>query len=313
MTTTQLQIHEHVPLAPLTTFQIGGAARYFVEVHTEEELRQALTWAQENKQKFFVLSGGSNVLFADAGFDGLVIKMAITELVQDDLRITAGAGCILLDVITFAASHDLSGWSAMAGIPGTIGGAARGNAGAFGTEMTDVLVELRALHVQTGELRTFHHDECEFTYRNSFFKQHPEWIITSVTVKLHADERSEIEVAIATTIAEREKRHLQNVRAAGSFFMNPEAPTSVCAEFTQDKGVECRAGRVPAGWLIDNAGMKGECVGDACCSDQHPNYLVNNGTARAEDVMILASRVKTRVRDTYGVQLHEEVTFVGFE
>ncbi len=311
-----MNIHEQVLLAPLTTFKIGGAARYFVQVRSEEELRDALAWARERDASFFVLAGGSNVLFSDNGFDGLVIQVAMDDVVIDGDGGTAraGAGAVLLDVIRAAADAGLGGWEKMAGIPGTIGGAVRGNAGAFGTEVKDVLREARALNVETGEVHTFTLAECAFDYRQSFFKAHAQWLVLSATFALTPGcAPVDVHAACDATIAEREKRHLQDVRAAGSFFMNPVAPPDVVAKFERDKGVVSRGGRVPAGWLIEEVEMKGYRIGGAQSSPQHPNYIINaTGNATAADVIALASMIKTRVRDRMGVQLREEVTFAGF-
>ncbi len=307
-----LQVRENVELAPLTTFRIGGRARYFVEVADVDALRAALAWARAQKQAFFILAGGSNVLFSDRGFDGLVIKIAMDAVKIDGTRVVAGAGAVLLDVIRAAADRGLGGWENMAGIPGTIGGAVRGNAGAFGTEVKDVLTEATALDTETGAVRTFTAQECAFGYRQSFFKAHPAWVIVEAVFALTPAEPSAVHAACDATIAEREKRHLQNVRAAGSFFMNPQAPERVQKQFEHDKGVRSRGGRVPAGWLIEEVGMRGKQIGGAQSSPQHPNYIINcDGTATAEDVVMLASVIKMHVRDELGVQLNEEVTMVG--
>ncbi len=307
----KIVVQENVELAPLTTFRIGGRARYFVEVADVNTLREALVWARTQKQKFFILAGGSNVLFSDRGFDGLVIKMAIDTIVIDDTRVVAGAGAVLLDVIRAAATRGLGGWEKMAGIPGTIGGAVRGNAGAFGTEVKDILMKVTALNTENGVMRTFTKDECVFGYRQSFFKAHAEWVIVEAVFALTRTEPSVVHAACTATIAEREKRHLQNVRAAGSFFMNPQAPEHVQKQFEHDKGVHSRDGRVPAGWLIEEVGLRGKEIGGAQSSLQHPNYIINKtGHATAEEVIMLASMIKMRVRDHMHVQLHEEVTIV---
>ncbi len=308
-----LNIREHVPLAPLTTFRIGGSARYFVEVRSKEEVRAALAWTQQKKVPFFVLAGGSNVLVSDSGFDGLIIKVAFEKVLIDGARVTAGAGTVLLDTIKAAADASLSGWENMAGIPGTIGGAVRGNAGAFGTEVKDVAVQVCALNVKDGRVQTFDRDACDFGYRHSFFKNHRQWVILFVTFALKKGDSVAIHRKIEQTIAEREKRHLQNVRAAGSFFMNPIVRREIQELFEKDRGVKSRGGRVPAGWLIEQVEMKGKQIGGALCSPQHPNYIVNaTGDATAEDVIMLASMIKMRVRDRMGVQLQEEVEMVGF-
>lgn len=301
-----LQIQERVELKERTTFQIGGIARYFVEVRTENEIREAVHWAHERALPFMVLSGGSNVLVPDEGLQGLVIHMREGQSSYADNELAADAGCDLLGLIREATSHGLGGWEKLAGIPGTIGGAVRGNAGAFGPEIKDFVIKVRAFDSETGETREFENSLCDFSYRHSFFKDNFEWIITHVYLRLLRVDQVESDELIQNTIAEREKRHLQNVKAAGSYFMNPVVPANIVEMFEKEKGVKSRENRVPAGWLIEKAGMKGATVGGAIASLQHPNYIVNTGTATSADVKELAARVKAAVQEQYGVLLTEE-------
>ncbi len=301
-----LNIQERVPLAPYTTFKIGGSARYFVEAHSEDEIIESCAWARERDLPCVLLAGGSNMLVPDQGIDGLVVHMAATAFRVHASGVEADAGADLLTVIRAASAAGLGGWEKLAGIPGTIGGAVRGNAGAFGTEIKDVLAEVHAIHIDTGERKVFANAECAFSYRMSYFKLHPEWVITRILVDLRPVASAESMAMIEETIRERERRHLQNVRAAGSYFMNPVAPPDIVALFESEKGVKSRENRVPAGWLIEKAGMKGARVGDAQASVQHPNYIVNTGTASAADVRALAAQVKRAVREQFGVELQEE-------
>ncbi len=305
-----ITVKEHIPLASMTTFGIGGEAHYFVEVRTEDELREALQWAREKAVRPVLLAGGSNTLIADTGVDALVIHMVAQEHVFAGAELTADAGCNLLALIREAAATNLGGWEKLAGIPGTIGGAVRGNAGAFGSEIKDFVTAVRALDMETGEVRAFTNASCDFSYRHSFFKDHPTWIITRVEVRLQTQSHNRAYELIEETLAEREKRHLQNVHAAGSYFMNPVAPQEVVALFERERGIKAREGRVPAGWLIEKAGMKGASVGGALCSPQHPNYIVNQGPATAQDVRALAKKVKAAVRAQFGVELHEEAALL---
>lgn len=305
-----LKIQKNKTLAAFTTFGIGGVARWFVEVGNEDELCAAVVWAKEKNISYFILAGGSNMLFGDTEFKGLIIKIKLNQWQVVGETLIADAGCNLSEMIAQTSLAGLGGWEKMAGIPGTIGGAARGNAGAFGTEMTDVVASLRALHAPTGEVRKFAHNDCNFAYRDSFFKQNSEWIILTVTVELVSVDRVRSAQIIDETIAEREKRHLQNVAAAGSFFANPVVSIEIQRKFEHDKNTVCRNGRVPAGWLIEEVGLKGKQIGGAQSSEQHPNYIINTGSATAEDVIILTSHIKQRVRDQFGVQLQEEVTIM---
>jgi UDP-N-acetylmuramate dehydrogenase len=301
-----IRIRENVALAELTTFKIGGTVRYFVEVKTEEDIREAFQWAKEHGTDAVILASGSNVLIPDEGLDALVIRIVSGKSEFRGKRLSVSAGCILLDLIRSASERGLGGWEKLAGIPGTIGGAVRGNAGAFGPEIKDFVVSVKVLNATTGELKVFSNTDCDFSYRHSFFKDHPEWIIMEAEIDLKRVKPKESKKLIRETIAEREKRHLQNVRAAGSFFMNPVVPSEIRELFEKEKGVKSREGRVPAGWLIEKAGMKGAKVGGAEASHQHPNYIVNTGGASSHDVLLLAQKIKEEVLLRFGVQLEEE-------
>ncbi len=305
-----LEIQQNKTLSSLTTFQIGGPAEYFVEVQSEDEIRDALGWAREHDVSFTVLAGGSNVLIPDAGLKGLVIHMMSDNFAFTDKTLEADAGCNLLSLIRASAEQALGGWEKLAGIPGTIGGAARGNAGAFGPEIKDFLVWARAINTKTEEVHEFSNAECDFSYRNSFFKKNPEWIVTKVHIQLEKVDSVESKTAIEATIREREKRHIQNVRAAGSFFMNPIAPAHVVAMFEEEKKTESRGGRVPAGWLIEKAGMKGATVGGAESSPMHPNYLVNAHNAKSDQVLELAAKIKSAVYAQFSISLEEEAVIL---
>ena len=305
-----LRIQENIPLAPLTTFKIGGSARYFVAIKTEDDLRESLAWARDRGLRFFVLAGKSNVLVPDKGLDGLVISVAGDAFSFMGTELAADSGCVLLNLIIAASEKGLGGWEKLAGIPGTLGGAVRGNAGAFGPEIKDFVVSVRALDSNTGEMSDFANPSCDFSYRHSFFKDHPEWIIMRVSIKLNLVDTEKSTLLIQETIAEREKRHIQNVQAAGSYFMNPVAPRSIVDMFEKEKNTKAREGRVPAGWLIEKSDMKGARVGDAVSSSLHPNYLVNVGSATAQDVLSLAEKIKSAVKEKFDITLQEEAVIL---
>lgn len=305
-----LDIKEQVPLAPMTTFEIGGPARYLADVRSEDDVREALVIAKERGLRPIILAGGSNVLAPDEGLNAFVVRFRGDLYAVEDGAVDAWAGTNLLSLIRAMGKTGQGGWEKLAGIPGSIGGAARGNAGAFGSEIMDFATTVRALNMETGEVKEFSNGECDFSYRHSFFKDHPEWIITRVVLKLDHVEPAESERMANETIQEREKRHLQNVRAAGSFFMNPVAPPEIVSMFEAEKGVKSRENRVPAGWLIEKAGMKGATVGGAVASLQHPNYIVNMGNAKEQDVRNLAAQIKQAVQNSFRIELREEAALL---
>lgn len=308
-----LMIQRDIPLAQFSTFKIGGSADFFVSITTAAELIEALEYAATNELKTFVFSGGSNLLIADQGFRGLVIRIANASARVMHQDIYADAGTPLLDIVRLAESHGLAGMERLAGIPGSLCGAIRGNAGAFGMEMKNVVYSVKAYDRKEKRLREFSVGDCGFGYRQSYFKTHPELVILFAQLRLAVGNATELRRIADETIATREAKHPQSARCAGSFFMNPEvSDEGLRQEFTKDTGKTPKDAKLPAGWLIDHVGLRGKKVGGAEVSPKHPNYIVNTGTATAEDVIMLASLVKQRVRTELGVQLREEVQLVGF-
>lgn len=310
-----INIQENVILAPYTTFKIGGPARYFVEITSEEELGEALDYALKNKLKFFVLGGGSNVLISDQGFDGLVIKLKNAECKISETKIECGAGASLLRVVRLAADNFLTGLEWAAGIPGTVGGAVRGNAGAFGSNMRNSIEKIRVFVLEGDKFigKDFTVDECEFEYRNSLFKKNNNLIIFSVILKLEKGDGEEIQNKTKEIIEKRNQMHPQGTASAGSFFVNPQVKNEKLLDaFEKDSGKSFPDNTIPAGWLIQEAGLMGKKVGGAMISEKHSNFIVNAGNAKAEDVIILMDVIKEKVRTKLGVQLVSEVNFLGF-
>ena len=308
-----ITFEENILLAPFTSFHIGGSARYFVRVKSIEEAIEALTFAKTENLPVFILGGGSNILVADTGFKGVVIKVENEDVTGDGQMIAVGAGATLLSVVAFAVSRGLKGLENLAGIPGLIGGAVRGNAGAFGTDIGTHIISVMAFNRDTFETKVFTHQECQFSYRDSFFKQHPEWAIFGVGIGLELGDAEELQKITDETIAKREAKHPQNAWSAGSFFVNPVVTDAVLRkEFETDTGIKLRDDKVPAGWLIDQVGLRGKKISGAMVSEIHPNYIVNTGAATAEDIIILSSLIKQKVRTQLNVQLKEEAQLVGF-
>jgi UDP-N-acetylmuramate dehydrogenase len=309
-----MHLRQNVPLAPMTTFKVGGSADYFAEVAGALELAEAIEYAETHHLLTCVLGGGSNVLFSDQGFRGMVIHINDGGVHASGDKLLCGAGMPLFDAVWAAKDAELAGIEMLAGIPGSIGGAVRGNAGAFGTEMKDVVSSVKVFVRDTGMVKEFKNEQCGFGYRTSIFKRDTRMIILSAELKLHpGGNKKELERIIKETVAKREAKHPQDARCAGSFFTNPTVTDEhLREEFFKDTGMRPKDDKLPAGWVIDHAGLRGKRVGGAMVSMIHPNYLINTGDATAEDVLMLASVVKQRVRDELDVRLIEEVQMVGF-
>ncbi len=305
---------ENVPLAPMTTFRIGGAARYLARARSVEDVTEIVRFAVGQRLPLFVLGGGSNVLVSDTGFPGVVLKLENRDVLQvGDDRVVVGAGLPLLDLVRFACERGLRGIEPLAGIPGSVGGAVRGNAGAFGTNIGAWVERISVLDRETALVEAFTREACRFRYRHSTFKTHPNLLILEVALALESGESASLQTIVEETIAKRDAKHPQNALCVGSFYMNPVvADTALRAEFEHEKGMAVKDDKLPAGWLIEHAGLKGKRIGGAQVSEIQANYIVNTGGATAEDVIILSSLIKQRVRVELGVQLTEEVQLVGF-
>ncbi len=309
-----LNIQENVPLAPMTSFRIGGPAKFYVEVKSVEELKEALSYAKEKNLDYYVLAGGTNILISDNGFAGLIIRIKFSEIkVNANGLVEASAGTPLIKVVNFSAENGFTGIESLAGVPGTFGGAVRGNAGAFGTEIGSHILEVTALNVETLEIEKFKQASSDFSYRLSIFKKDKKLIVVSATLNLETAEVAQCKAKIMEIVMGRTKKGLQGAKSAGSYFMNPKIEDEkILKDFEQEKGVTARNGVVPAGWIIEQAGLKGKTMGGAQVSENHTNYIINTGSGTAENVIMLVSFIKQQVRDQFGVQLVEEVNYLGF-
>lgn len=308
-----LEIKENVSLAPLTSFRIGGPAKKFVQARSIEELKEAIQLSKQSGIDFAILGGGSNMLISDNGFDGLIIQIKINEIKVEGEFLNVDAGVPLIKAINTAAQAGLSGIELMAGIPGTLGGAVRGNAGAYGRVIADVIEKVRVLNCETLEIEEFSKEQCQFGYRESIFKANKNLVVVSALLKLNQANKEEVINKTKETIAKRSANELQGEKSAGSYFTNPiVANEELREDFRRQKGVEPKDDKLPSGWVIEQLGLKGKKMGGAMVSLQHANYIINTGDAKAEDVIMLASYIKQQVRDKMGVQLKEEVSYLGF-
>jgi len=309
-------VEENISLAEHTTFKIGGKAKYFFIAKTKEDIIKAIKAAQQGGLLFFVLAGGSNVLFSDSGFDGLVIRIQNSKLKIQNANIYIEAGAILADIVNSARHAGLSGLEWATGIPGSIGGAIRGNAGAFSNSIADAVKEVEVLNVKQNKKQpsVFSADDCEFSYRNSIFKKNRDLIILSVGLQLEKGDREQIKTQTEEHINYRKEHHPLEFPSAGSIFKNPSVENLSLARLPAHSfpSVPLRTGKseIPAGFLIEKCGLKGKRVDDAQISEKHCNFIVNLGDATAKDVIELIKLVKQEVKNNFGIELEEEIMIV---
>ncbi len=346
---TGMKIQENVALAPFTTFGIGGPARWFVEASSEAEIVDAVSWARERSLPLFVLGGGSNLLVSDAGFAGLVLRVALKCILAEEegqsgeFRVTAGENWD--GFVQRAVMENCSGMECLAGIPGTVGGTPVQNVGAYGQEVSETIQWVRVLDLETLRFQEMSAEECGFSYRSSVFNSSAKgrYLVLRVDYRLipggkanlrYADlqrafpegsDPSLMEVAAAVRRIRQSKGMLlvdgdADCRSAGSFFKNPVMPVDEFAALTARLGQEpphypdgSGQVKVPAAWLVEQAGFpKGFRLGRAGISSRHTLALVNRGSATAAEMLALGDAIIARVEERFGVQLQMEPVLVGF-
>lgn len=319
------KVLNNVSLADFTSYKIGGPALYFAEISSAGDLKDVVSeWKNLTKnlseKKVFILGGGTNVLFNDSGYEGLVIHNKIQGIKileeTDMIKLKVGAGVLIKDLIDFCIEHNLSGLEWAGGLPGTLGGGIRGNAGAFGGEIKDIISGVSSINVSDFSIIERDKEECKFGYRQSVFKgEATDEVILEAVLTLRRGKGSDIEKSVNEKIQYRRERHpsLEKEPNAGSTFKNIPTqglPDEVINEF-RDKIKKDPFPVLPVVKLIAGAGLTGVRVGGIEVSSMHPNYLVNKGSGRAWDVLGLIDKIKEKVFEKYRVKIEEEVTVIN--
>lgn len=303
-----MEFQSNVLLKNHTTFKIGGPAKYFYIAKNKSDLIKAVEEAKKRKLRFFILAAGSNLLIADKGYQGLVIKIKNQNFKSKNNIILSEAGTLLSQVVSLSLRKNLTGLEWAAGIPGTVGGAVAGNAGAFGGAMKDVVKEVEVFDVKQNKIRQFKNKDCEFSYRNSIFKKTSHLIILSSQLQLKLGNKQKIKSVIQEHLDYRDKRH-PKTPSAGSVFQNVKIKTlnpSFFKKFPQAKKA-IKENVLPAAFLIDQCGLKGKKIGQAQISQKHPNFIINLGSASSQDVILLINLVKKEVNKKFKIKLKEEI------
>lgn len=302
----------HVILKEYSNYRIGGAAKFFTQAADADSLWDAVAFARSNALPHFILGDGTNVLFADDGFDGVVIRPVMRFLEADGAMIHAGAGVSMAALLTFAAERGLAGLEWAGGLPGTVGGAVRGNAGAFRGETKDSIVEVASLDISGNApfMRKRTADACRFGYRTSIFKERDnKEIILSASFVLRKGDAKAIRATAEAHMQYRKERHPMEYPNIGSIFKNVPVERfkkEFCAAFNQVIKTDPFP-VVPAAYLISKLGLRGIKIGGAMVSEKHPNFIVNVSLARASEVHELIGVVAAAVQKKYGVTLEEEI------
>ena len=277
-----------------TTFKVGGTCKYYITPKDIDELISLLKYLKENNIKYMILGNGSNTVFSSKEYDGVIINLGnLNEMNITDNKIYVEAGYQLIKLSMDALNNSLSGLEFAAGIPGNVGGAIFMNAGAYKSDMSNLIKTVTFLD-ENYELKTLNNTELNFSYRKSLFQEHPEYIIISTVLELEEG----IEEEIKDLMDRRKERRISSqpleYPSAGSVFRNP----------SED---------VFAGKLIEDLGLKGYKIGGAKISEKHANFIINDGDASGEDIKALIDLIKSKVKEKYNIDLHVEQRFINFE
>ncbi len=301
---------QNISLSKYTSFKIGGNAKYFFIANNSDELSKAITDAQKKKMNYIVLGGGSIVLVSDSGFDGLVIINKNDGIDFQKEKVIAGSGTILMNLVHKSIEKGLTGLEWSVGIPGTVGGAVRGNAGAYRGQMSDNISKVEVL--RDGKIISLDKKECEFGYRQSIFQTNTD-LILSAKLQLQKGDRAESEKKIKELFEDRKNKQPLEYPSAGSVFKNVMIDHNINLDKLLNLPKEyLEYKKIPAAWLIETLDIKGKTIGGAQISSKHANFIVNIGKATANDVIQLISYIKMLVRDKYGIELQEELEYIGF-
>jgi UDP-N-acetylmuramate dehydrogenase len=348
-----MQFLEQVPLAQYTTFQIGGPARWFAEAASEDDIAAGVAFATERRLPLFILGGGSNLLVSDAGFPGLVLRIALQGIAStnedDRFIVSAAAGEDWDGLVAYAVASNAAGVECLSGIPGTVGGTPVQNVGAYGQEVSQTIVTVRAFDRKSLRFVDLPAADCGFSYRRSIFNstQRERYVVSRVDYALRKDAPANIVYAdltryfaarngAAPTLAEvreavrsiRAQKGMllmpgdADCRSAGSFFKNPVVPVTVLDSLAEELGVEKRSipaypardgeVKLSAAWLIERAGyQKGYALGKAGISSRHTLALINRGGASAAEVTTLRDKVTDTIAARFGIRLEPEPVWLA--
>lgn len=335
-------MRENVKLAPLTTFKIGGRARYFFEVKTRDELKEAVGFAKSYNLPTFVLGGGSNVLISDSGFNGVVIKTALQGVTykedKSNFLIEVEAGENWDNLVEETVNKNITGFENLAGIPGSVGATPVQNIGAYGKEIAPYIASLEVYDTDTEEIKKLNNNECQFSYRESIFKKGggKDFIITRVNFKLPKNEPLNISYNdLQTYFKEKQTPSIYEVReavieirknkfpdlkivgTAGSFFKNPIIKKRKATELKKQYPklpvfpINNDLSKVSGAYLVDKvANLKGEGVGGACVWKDQALVIVNDKNGTSNNVLKLAEKIKKEIFKKTGIILYEEIKYI---
>jgi UDP-N-acetylmuramate dehydrogenase len=285
-------IEKNKAISSLTSWKIGGPAALLLIPDTKEELAEAVKTGKKAGE-FFLLGNGTNILARDEGISCPIIKLGkgFANYNIEGQTLRAGAAASLISLAVKTAGEGLAGFEFASGIPGTLGGAVIMNAGANGSEMKDIIIDVLVYDTEEEEYKTFSNEELNFSYRNSLLKNNNRYIVLEANIKLSQGDKNQLLEKIKKSKEERMSKQPYEYPNGGSVFKNPPG--------------------MSAGKLIEDAGLKGFSINDAEVSTKHGNFIINKGNAKAEDVINLIMHIEKVIKEKYNINLEREIIIVG--
>jgi len=310
-----LHFTENIPLSSVTRFAIGGPARILADASSEAALMAALDMVRSTPHA--LIGGGSNLVADDRGFPGVVLRYTAKNIEIDGGVVRVSAGAVLQELVDATIAAGLEGLHTMTGIPGWVGGAIYGNAGAYGHSIHEFVESVRFVDCSEGgsAVREIGNAACEFRYRESVFKRHrlmhEDWIVLETTLRLPAGDAASLRTTAEGILKVRNEKYPPTMRCAGSIFKN-----LILAELPENVRVQVperviREGKVPSAYFLELAGAKGMILGGVQVADYHANLIYNSGGGTSQQVRELIATLKQRVKDRCGLLLEEEVQYLS--
>jgi UDP-N-acetylmuramate dehydrogenase len=309
-TLENVSVQRDIPLSQHTRFGIGGPADFYIETSNPASFAQALSLVRASGLDWVVIGGGTNLIVSDEGFRGVCLRLTSDRISADGLIVEAESGAVLQNLVDFTIDRGMSGLQTMTGIPGSVGAAVYGNAGAYGHSIQERVRRVRFLDGEA--IREFGNAECQFHYRESIFKRNKQWIIVSTTLEMEPGDAADLRKTADGILAVRNRKYPPTMRCAGSIFKNfllAELPPAVAAEIPAKVVIE---GKVPSAWFLEQVGAKGMKRGGIEVADYHANLIYNAGGGTARDLVAIVTELKDRIRRRWDISLEEEVQYVGF-
>jgi UDP-N-acetylmuramate dehydrogenase len=306
---SDLQFTENVPLRRVTRFAIGGPARVLADASSEGSLMAAVGLIRGAHEPHALIGGGTNLVADDRGFPGVVLRYTARSIEIDGPVVRVAAGAVLQDLVDSSIAAGLQGLHTMTGIPGWVGGAIYGNAGAYGHSIHEFVESVRFF--DGSSVREIGNAACEFQYRESVFKRHKDWIVLEATLRLPSGDPAELGTAAAGILKVRNEKYPPSMHCAGSIFKNlilAELPEAVRVQVPERV---IREGKVPSAYFLELAGAKGMILGGVRVADYHANLIYNADGGTSRQVRELIGTLKQRVQERCGLLLEEEVQYLG--